>query len=206
VTARAWRWTVVSCATGLLLASCGVPLDGRTHEIASEDVPFELLDETPTTTTSTTVVEVGSTTTTAVLEPVYLYLVRNDRVERVRRNSRSLLGVEERVQLLMGPVTADERAETFRTAVPPASVSDVTFAGGVATVDLTAAFTEAPTNEQVLAFAQITYTVLEIPGLGQVAFRLEGVDIQPLDDEGTVVPGPATLETYVDLLAGTPGR
>jgi spore germination protein GerM len=97
-------------------------------------------------------------------------------------------------------LTSAEVAEGFRSAVPPGSVNTVSIAGGVATIDLSPAFTEVPAVEQVLAFAQITYTVLQIPGIGQVAFTLDSVPIQALDHDGTLIEGPATKEDYDKLL------
>jgi spore germination protein GerM len=187
------------CLAVLVLGACGVPLDDRTHTISSEDVPFELLDPSPTSTTSTTVFESGPTTT-VMLEPVYLYFVRDEHIESVRRDSPDLLGVGPRLMLLAQALTSAEVAQGFRSAVPPGSVDTVSIAGGVATVDLSTAFTEVPAAEQVLAFAQITYTVLQIPGIGQVAFTLDTVPIQALDHDGTLIEGPATKENYDKLL------
>jgi spore germination protein GerM len=186
-------------------ASCGVPLEDETHTIAGDDVPFELLEPEPTTTTSTTLVAGTPTTTAAALETVVLYFVRNERVALVTRQYSQPLGMEDRVKQLTLPLLAQESEQKFRSAVPPGSINDVAPSGGVATVDLSATFTELPPNEQVLAFAQITYTLLQTPGIGQVAFTLDTVPIQPLDDEGVVVPGPVTKETYDDLLASRSG-
>jgi spore germination protein GerM len=191
---------VVFVAGAILAVGCGVPIDDNTQTIASEDVPFELLDPAPTTTTSTTIVESGPTTTT-VSETVYLYLVRNDRVEEVEREVSEPMGVEARVLLLASELLPEEQRETFRSAVPIGSINKVTPSGGVATVDLAAPFTELPPSDQVLAFAQITYTLVQMPGIGQVAFTLETQPISPIDDQGTVLLGPATFEDYSDLLA-----
>jgi spore germination protein GerM len=192
--------SLVACALAVVvLGACGVPLDDRTHTISSEDVPFELLDPTPTSTTSTTVFDSGPTTT-VMLEPVYLYFVRDQHIESVRRDSPDLLGIGPRLMLLAQALTPGEVTEGFRSAVPPGSVKTVSIAGGVATVDLSPAFTEVPAAEQVLAFAQITYTVLQIPGIGQVAFTLDTIPIQALDHDGTLIDGPATKEDYDKLL------
>jgi spore germination protein GerM len=193
----------VAVALGLLsLAACGVPLDDNTHRIAADDVPSELLEPAPTTSTTTTApVGETTTTTTPARERVVLYFVRNDRVDYVTRVYSEPLGMKARLLELSKPLLPEEIAQNLRSAVPENPINDVVPSGGVATVDLTPAFAELPTNEQVLAFAQITYTLLQTPGIGQVSFTLDGVAIQPLDDEATVVPGPVTKETYDRLLA-----
>jgi spore germination protein GerM len=193
---------LVSLACLLALTACGVPLESSTHRIAADDVPAELLEPAPTTSTTTTVpVGVTTTTTTPARERVVLYFVRNDRVDFVTRVYNEPLGMKARLLELSKPLLPEETQLNLRSAVPENPINDVVPSGGVATVDLTASFAELPTNEQVLAFAQITYTLLQTPGIGQVAFTLEGVQIQPLDDEATVVPGPVTKETYDRLLA-----
>jgi spore germination protein GerM len=193
---------VVATLAFLSLAACGVPLEDKTHRIAADDVPSELLEPAPTTSTSTTVpVGETTTTTTPARERVVLYFVRNDRVDYVTRVYSEPLGMKARLLELSRPLLPEETAQNLRSAVPDNPINDVVPSGGVATVDLTPAFAELPTNEQVLAFAQITYTLLQTPGIGQVSFTLEGTAIQPLDDEATVIPGPVTKETYDRLLA-----
>jgi spore germination protein GerM len=191
----------IGCA--LLVASCGVPLEDRTQTIANQDVPFQLLNTTTTTTntTSTTVLESGPSTTVPAKEQVPLFFVRNDRVELVTREVSSALGVEDRLRLLTEQLPAAEAAEGFRSALAPGAVADANFAGGIALVDLSAAFTEVPPLEQVLAFAQMTYTLTALPGIGLVEFTLNGQRVQVLDDEGTLIEGPVSRVTYENLYA-----
>jgi spore germination protein GerM len=194
---------VLACSSALLLlslASCGIPTNGSTHPIANDNVPFDLLAPAPTTSTTTSVVGAASTTTIQP-EIVYLYFVRNDRIQLVSRPLTESLGVPPRLQLLSGPLTAAEMEQGFRSAVPQGAVTDVAVAGGVATVDLSPTFIEVPPKEQVLAFAQITYTLTQLPGIGQVSFPLNKAPIQALDDKGVVVNGSVTKETYLGILA-----
>jgi spore germination protein GerM len=182
------------------LAACGIPLDDETQSIADDAVPFELLDEAATTTTSTTAPP-GSTT--AAPETVHLYLVRNDRIERRTRSVPAPTGIEERLEMLADVVLAADTEAGYRSAVPPGAFTANQPAprGGVATVDVSAEFTAVPTKEQVLAFAQITYTLTDLPGIGQVIFTQNGEPINAVDDEGVSVSGPVTEDTYRDLFA-----
>jgi hypothetical protein len=200
VSARLPRGLCALVVAGALAAGCGVPLDDETQTIPSDDVPFDLLDNPTTTSTTTTVVERGPTTTVAN-EIVNLYFVRNDRIERVDRLLPELTGMEDRLMMLAEPLRTEETQRGYRSAVPVGSILGVTPRGGVATVDLARPFTELPTSEQVLAFAQITNTLLKMPGVGQVAFTLETVPISPIDDDLTVLTRPATFEDYADLVA-----
>jgi spore germination protein GerM len=116
------------------------------------------------------------------------------------------LGVKDRLLLLGLTLTAEETTQGFRSAVAPASVTGVVTAGGVATVDLTAMFAEMPANEQVLALAQITYTLTDMPGIGQVVFTLNGAPVQVFGGDGMFVAGPVTRETYAQRFATPPSE
>lgn len=202
VTTRA-RVAMVALAASLV-GACGVPFDGSTEAIPDEDVPFELLEAAPTTTTSTTTIPDGRVpTTTVAAERVYLYLVRNDRIERRERTVALPLGVKDRLAMLASSPTATEVDAGFRTAVPPGFLTDASIRGGVAEVAITRELLALPATEQVLAFAQITYTATELPGVGQVRFLVDGAAIQALDDEGLVVDGLVSKDTYRDLYASS---
>jgi spore germination protein GerM len=185
------------------LASCGIPIDDETQAIADDDVPFELLDAAPTTSTTTTAAPDGSTTQQP--EAVHLYLVRNDLIERRVRSVPAPVGLAERLEMLAVAPDGSDAELGYRSAVAPGSFTTVgpVLRGGVATVDLSADFTSVPTKEQVLAFAQITYTLTDLPGIGQVSFTLNGTPINALDDEGVAVDGNVTEDTYRDLFAST---
>lgn len=206
VGARTALAAVTALLAAVVLAACGVPVDSSITAISDSDVPFELLESAPTTTSTTTTVPDGRpTTTTAAPERVHLFLVRNDRIERRERIVALQLGMKDRLGLLAQSPTAAEVEAGFRTAVPPDFFTDVVTRGGVAEVALTRELLALPPTEQVLAFAQITYTATDLPGIGQVRFTVDGVTIQALDDEGLVVDGLVSKDTYRDLFASSAG-
>jgi spore germination protein GerM len=187
------------------LAGCGVPVDSQSHRIASGNVPFELLEPSETTTTAVPGASTSaSSETEAPVATVSLYLVHNGAIERRSRVVSRHLSTEAQVMLLAQPVTAAEAADGFRTAVATGSVLGVATAGGVATVDLSPAFTEGRQMEQILGFAQITYMLTDMPGIGQVSFTLAGTPVQVLDGHGQLIAGPVTRETYATQVATLP--
>ncbi|HEX7096258.1 MAG TPA: GerMN domain-containing protein [Acidimicrobiales bacterium] len=204
-----WRRRVAAVVLALVAvasAACGVPHDESIEAIANDDVPYELLEPAPTASTSTTTTAPPAgqpTSTTEAPQRVELYFVRRDRIERRDRLVPNHIGLKDRLALLAAPLPANEVDAGFRSALPPEFFTDVSTRGGVATVDLTAAFLELPPGEQVLAFAQITYTLTDLPGIGQVAFTLNGEAIPALDDEGVVVDGAVSEDTYRDIFASS---
>ena len=79
--------------------------------------------------------------------------------------------------MLAGPSTS-EQDESLRSAIPdPSAVVDVSVAGGVATVNLTAAFSEIPANDQVLAVGQLVLTLTDLRGIGRVRFVVDDVQV-----------------------------
>lgn len=199
---------VALLAVVLLLGACGLGAQDDPQVIAGDDVPHGLLDPAPTTTTSTTRPGAVVTTSLAPLERVPLYFVRNDRIELCVREVETRPGMLDRVLLLDGPLEAREVELGFRSAVPEDSVLGVDDTEGYAIVDLDSSFTDLPTTrEQVLAFAQITYTLTDLPGIGQVAFTLNGNPVLALDQQGIVMQGNrVSRATYQDLLASSSGQ
>lgn len=189
---------LVACAA--VLVSCGVPTESATNPIRDQDVPYELLE--PAVTTSTPRAE-GTTTTERVSETIPLYLVRNDRIEKRERKADAPVGTAARLAMLAEPLPDVDTEAGFRSAVPPGSFTSTapTIQGGVATVDLSREFTAVPGKEQALAFAQITYTLTDLPGVGQVMFTLNGSPISALDADGALITGAVTEDTYRNLYA-----
>ena len=78
----------------------------------------------------------------------------------------------------------------MRSALPTtAGVSATSVAGSLAHVDLAAAFVSTGTIEQVLAVAQIVYTVTALEGIDAVAFTLAGRPVEVPIGNGTLKDG-----------------
>ncbi len=89
--------------------------------------------------------------------------------------------------LCQGP-TAAERSAGLSSALPPrTTLRSVRVDGGVATVDLTAAFTANGSASSLKArAAQLVYTLTAIPGIKAVRLSVEG---KPLEELGGVALG-----------------
>jgi spore germination protein GerM len=164
----------VLVAVLVLAGGCGIDAQGEADRVAPADVPFGLLEEQPTTT------ETVSDRTENV------YLVADDRVVAIERSVPDDVGLSDLLELVVDGPSDTERALGITTAVPEGAVASVSSGRGLAEVDLTAAFGEIRGADQLVALAQIVYTLTAQPGIGGVIFTLDGQDVQvPLGD-GTV--------------------
>ena len=179
------RRQVAWLAAGLLglLAACGVPADTAPRSIPAQEVPFGLLGTTTTATTR------PAATTRAVV-----YLVQGERLAPVRREVPASTPAAVVAAVAAGP-TPPEAAAGLRSAlVTGAALSQVT--AGTATVGLDRDFAAADLREQVLALAQLVYTITELPGIGAVRFALDGQPAEIPTAQGSSKTGAANRADF----------
>jgi len=186
-----------------LAAGCGVPTQNAPQLIPKAQVPFHLLDpEAPTTTTVTT-------PSPAFTVPVLIYLVNSTSQYLV--SSQRLVAPPAQLSavldaLLAGP-TASELAIGTQTALSSGvSVLGASVAGGVATVNFNSAFGQITGPQQILAVAQVVFTVTSqlTPETG-VTFEISGTPTNVPIATGAQVPGPVHLLQYAALAPPAPG-
>jgi hypothetical protein len=148
----------------LVCAACGGP--DRVHLIAEGDLPPGLF---------------ASPTPRPTTEPqrhIRVWLIKGGQLRPVQRASvgdATLAGGVLR-SMLTGP-TAAERAAGYSTAVPvDAELLGVEVSDGTATVNLSKEFElSAEGRVLVLRLGQVVYTLTEVPGVTDVAFRIDGI-------------------------------
>jgi spore germination protein GerM len=183
------RRRVTWLAAGLLclLAGCGVPADPAPRSIPAEEVPFGLLGTTTTATTR------APATTTALV-----FLVDGDRLAPVRRQVPAPATPAVVLAALAAGPTAAEAASGLRSAlVTEATLSQVI--AGMVTVRLDGDFVAADLREQVLALAQLVYTITELPGIGGVEFAFDGQPAEIPTAQGPSRTGAATRADFAAI-------
>lgn len=201
-----WRLAAALVATAAL-AACGSVRGGNFKNIDQSNIPFGLAEPSSTTTTVTpttlpavTTLPVATTTT-----------VPTDRVELFFAVHSNVIGTSAR---LPSPVTLDAVLAALVAGPPPDAgvagvrgvlrrehIGSVSMRFGIATVDVTKAFTELSNVEQRLAVAQLVLTLTGRPGVGQVAFTVEGQPVDVPRGDGSLGAGPVTREDYFTLIA-----
>jgi spore germination protein GerM len=182
---------VVLLLVGILLApSCGVPAEEQATSRSSDDVPFELL--TPETTTATTAIAPIAT------EEVTIYLIRGEQeLVAVERDLVAPVTLQRVVQSLSTRPSTQELTAGLRSALPDDPVvRSVSTSGGIATVDLAGGFIALAGSDQVFALAQLVYSLTARPGVGRIAFTLDGASTEIPRADGTLTAESVSREDY----------
>jgi spore germination protein GerM len=152
--------------------SCGVPVESKPRVLSEDELPDGLRTA-----------ESAPDATDQQQEAIDLWFVRDENLASTRHSVPAPAGPSAAVdELLTGP-SDTEQDESLRSAIPdPSAVVGVAVSGGVASVDITAAFSEIPASDQVLAVGQLVLTLTDLRGVGRVRFLV--------DDEQVAVPLP----------------
>lgn len=186
---------------GLLLAvtGCGLAADDEPQVIAAEDLPADLLDPNPPT--STTLLDPGSTAAVTV----FLVVREGDttRLTPVEREVADPASPGERIRALLAPPSTQEQGDGLISSIPSDTVlldtSRPEPGSEELVVNLSGALFDVQGKELANAFAQIVWTVTEIPGVRQVRFKVDGQTQRAINDEGVEQPGAVTRADYSSL-------
>ncbi len=184
--------TLVAMLAVLALAACGVPGQEQAQVAKRKEVPFGLLDPT-----DTSIVPSQSVTSNVVI-----YLVTTDRQHllAVARDVGATDPVAAAVAALAAGPTDREAAFGLQTALPAQHlVRSVKVTEGVAAVDLDTAFGDIGGSNQLLAIAQIVYTLTAQPGVSRVTFSVDGGAVEIPRGDGSLTSGAVSRADYQQL-------
>lgn len=173
------------------LGGCGVTAQSGVSLADDEEVPFGLLDPTET---SSPVQGTGAA--------VAVFLVREDgHLVGVARLAPTG-ALSSRLKVLAEGPTPAEASGGLRSAVPgPDVVASVELVGGVATVDLSREFAELTGADQLLAIAQMVFTLTDRNDVERVGFTLDGEPVQVPRGDGSLTSEPVSRGAYAPLVA-----
>lgn len=191
---RAWIVLLLAAVSGFLLAACGVPADSSPTLIPSDQVPRAL---TP-----------HSTSTTAAAGPttgyVSVYLVGADRLIAVSvLVDRPLTIARALTALAQGPTSAEAASGLDSPASSAAPIvatrSSPGIAGTVVTVNMGPSFTKLGGQNQILAAAQVVFTVTAFPYVAAVRLKIAGKAASIPTASGSLSSRPLTRTDYAKL-------
>jgi hypothetical protein len=173
------------------LAGCGIPEQGSAKPVDDDGVPYRLLDQN-----SGGIADSGQ----LGARDAVIYLARDGRLLPTVRSLRPPMTLTRLVRSLGRGPTRPEVDAGIRTALPVEDTpTDVQVARGTAIVDLPASFTNLSRADQVLALAQIVYTVTGQPGIGQARFTLDGTTADIPRADLSLTAEPVTRDDYLAL-------
>ncbi len=172
---------------GLLVFGCGVPNDNGPTALSKTAVPFGLLGpSSPPTTTPRLLSPRAAAVRIFMLDPSGHLVAVEREVAASQDTMASILEV-----LVQGP-TQTETAAGLQSAIPPQTtiVGASVDTSGLATVDVGGTFGQLVGRAQVVAVAQMVFTVSSIPTVqvNAVTFQLGGQPIEVPVDSGAQVP------------------
>ena len=163
------RLLVLLTGLALVLTGCGIQPESRPTTIA---VPAATAAPVPDA-------EQGGP------RQVTIYLVRDKRLVGVERDVEDV-SLENRVALLLAGPLSTEASQGMTSSVPPQSLRPVVVdtTSGVAYVEANAAFTEVSGPSQLLAVAQVVWTVTEERRTNRVSITIDGEALEVPTDTG----------------------
>jgi hypothetical protein len=129
-----------------------------------------------------------------------VYLTEGDRLTRVFRQVPYAAGVDGSLAALEVAPSPDESAAGLRSALPAGAghlLSRV--AGGTAVVSVPSAYESLGLEQQVMAVAQIVFTVTAVAGVSAVEFSVGGQIVDVPVANGQLQSGPLTRADYAPL-------
>ncbi|TWH73282.1 sporulation and spore germination protein [Modestobacter roseus] len=127
-----------------------------------------------------------------------VYLVRGARLTEVERRMDAPTVAAALDQVVDGPTRA-EAADGVRTALAPEVVGvEVVLPDGTTTVAVTRGFTSITGGNQLLAVAQVVWTLTGLPTVTRVRFTVEGMPVELPTDTG-LSTGPVGRGDYLSV-------
>lgn len=165
-------------------AGCGLPSHSL-HEVDPATLPSGLLRAN------------ASTTPTPSGPPARVYFVVGTRlVSEIRRVVGLNVPSESLRALLLGPTPVESAAGVASEIPPQTRLISLDLRGKVALVDLGTDFGSAGGSQQVLAVAQIVYTLTASRLINAVEFSIDGRRIEVPDGSGSLSTAPRTRSDY----------
>jgi len=178
----------------LAVAACGVPAEDVAEVIPAEELPFGLAaTERPTAAGMFSLLDIIDS-----VETVNLYFPAGAALVAVPYQlSTPVLLIDVVTALAAEPAAA---GSTYRSAIGPGDVLDVSSQAGVARVTLDERFLDLPNSEQRVAVAQLVLSLTARPGIGQIEFEVRGEPVQVPRADGTLARGPVSRDDFARLL------
>jgi spore germination protein GerM len=186
-------WLALLVATTAFVAGCGVQGDGAPRNLSPDAVPDELLEP------STSAVQADHPERG---DPATVYLVDNrEKLRPVPRTLRRPVLIATVIDALLEGATDAEADAGLRSEVPAGTkLNGIDRLGrDVIAIDLTEEFAETTADGELLAQAQIVYTVSALPNVEGVLFLVDGRPREGADDNAKLTSSPLTVEDFGDF-------
>lgn len=174
---------------GFLASGCSVGTDASPQRISPHDVPFGLLKSTTSTTSPAAITE----RITVFFEGAH-HLVTISRVVPAPATLRSALKA-----LGQGPTSAEASVGVLSPVSTAAPITVSSRSANTVVVNVGTSFSALSGQDQIIAAAQLVYTLTLFPGVDQVSIRVGGKPVQMPTATGRISNGPLRRSAYASL-------
>ncbi len=191
VASRRARLFLALVVAGGLIAGCGIGAESRAELLKRQAVPFGLLAPASSSTSAPS----GKTPSL-----VTIYLQAGTRLVPASRQVPIPVTIDEALNELSHGPTAEE--STFGIGSPVAAATPLDLKGekdGVVSISVSPAFANMGGQDQIVAVAQIVFTVSSFPGVTGVLLLVGKQATQVPTGSGSLVQRPLTRSDYADL-------
>jgi spore germination protein GerM len=187
------RGRLITLVVALLAGACSTPLDSGPKTLRAASIPADLRAESSSTTTTT--VPTGE-----VQEVTVYFFGADQRLAPVTRRVSTPITVEKVLQNLFAGPNPAETMQGLRTAISPdTTVLGAPIEARIATVDVSRNFAFGTVPEQIIAFAQVVFTAVDIPGVTGVLFAQNGHRIEAPEGDGSSSSAPLGRASYTQF-------
>ena len=192
---RPVRLATALIGAATLVAGCGLPTDGDPQELATDDLPADLLAPPED--------EAERPLPPSETIPIDLYFdAGEETLVLVTRDQPDPANLANVVRTLLEGPTEDERETGLSTAIPAEwalAEAELTVETGAATLDLDTGDITLTGDELRRAFAQLVLTITDLEAVVSVRFLANGEPTEVPIDDGTSEGGAVTRSDYRSL-------
>jgi spore germination protein GerM len=181
---------MVGACIALAATGCGLPPSGKVTRVDPTTVPYRLLEASPTSPTNP---DAGG-------RPVRIYLIADNRLVAVKRQvfGNNVPSTALR-SLFLGPSPLEARHGLTSDVPAQTHLISLDVKGTTATLDLTDEFGTVGGTAQVLAVAQIVYTVTSTRDINSVRISINGKPVEVPNGTGSLSSAPRARSDYRTL-------
>lgn len=174
---NARRLVAIAIIVVTAAASCGLPARNHVTTVDSTSVPFGLLRPTP----------VSSANAGPGGHPVHIFLIEGTRLVAADRRVLSANVPSSTVRVLfLGPLPAETKHGLTSDIPAQTHLVSLDLKGTTATLDLTGEFGTVGGTAQVLAVAQIVYTLTAFQYIHSVRIEINGKPVEAPNGSGSL--------------------
>lgn len=186
------RWGAGLAAFALAATGCGVGPQRSPQDISRSAVPYGLLETTPPPALHSLGGQVRRT----------VFLVRGNRLVPATALVPLPGRIDQIVRVLFAGVSSAQSTAGLRSAIPDGThLLSFDLTGRQANLDVSQIFTKARSADQILAVAQLVFTVTAGGTIQSVTFSVDNKSIEVPLPGGALATGPVTPSLYRTLLS-----